>query len=53
MNRSDSFVQPAGFHTCQIKSDGNAYFRRIDTGAIVIGDIPTTNHCLVLGETKG
>jgi len=53
VNRSDSFAQPAGYHGCQIKSDGNASFRRCDTGAILIGYIITTNHCLVLAEMKG
>ena len=39
VSRSDSFVQPAGYHSCQIiKSDGSASFRRSDTGAILIGD---------------
>ena len=52
-NRSDSFVQPTGYHSFQIKFYGSTCFRRIDTGAILIGDIVTTNHCLVLGETKG
>ena len=53
VNRSDSFVQPVGYHSCQTKSDDSAYFRRIHTGAILIGDIVTTNQSLVLGETKG
>ena len=53
MNRSDSFAQPAGYHGCQIKSDGSASFRRSDTCAILIGDIITTNHSLVLAEIKG
>ena len=53
VSRSDSFVQPAGYHGCQIKSYGSASFRRSDTGAIMIGDIITTNHSLVLAQMKG
>ena len=52
-NRSDSFVLPVGYHSCQIMSDGSAYFQRIDTGAMLTGDIVTTNHSLDLRETKG
>ena len=46
VNKSDSFVQPVGYHRCQIKSDGSASFWRSDTVAIVIGRIITTNHSL-------
>ena len=53
VSRSDSFVQPAGYHSCQIKSDGSASFRRSDTGAHLIGDIITTNLSPVLAEMKG
>ena len=54
VNRNNSYIQPAGFQSCQIiKSDGTACFRRSDTGAILIGDIITTNHSLVLAEMKG
>ena len=53
VNRSDSFVQPAGYHSCQIKSDGSASFRRSDTGANLIGVIITTNLSPVLAEMKG
>ena len=48
VNKTDISVQPAGYHSCQIKSSGSASFRRSDTRAILIGDIMTTNHSLVL-----
>ena len=53
VNRSDSFVQPAGYYSCQLMSDGSASFRRSDTSAILIGDITTTNPTSVLAEMKG
>ena len=53
VNRSDSCVQPVGCHTCQLKSEGSASFRRSDTVAILIGHIITTNHSIVLTEMKG
>ena len=39
VNRSDSFVQPVGYYSCQIKSDGSVSFRRSDVDVILIGDI--------------
>ena len=53
VNRSDSFVQPAGYYSCQLISDGSASFRRSDTSANLIGDITTTNPTSVLAEMKG
>ena len=53
VNRSDRFVQPVGYHSCQIKSDGSVSFRRSDTCAVYIGDIIMTNHSLVFEEMKG
>ena len=50
VNRNGNFVQPAWYHSCQIKSDDSSSFRRSDTGAILSGDIITTNHSLVLAE---
>ena len=52
-NRSDSFVQSVGYHSCHIKFDGSASFRRSDTHAVLIGDIITTIHSLILLEMKG
>ena len=49
VNKSDSFVQPVGYHNCQIKSDGSASYRCSDTGAILIGDIITDGQW-VLGK---
>ena len=44
MNRSDGFVQRAPYHSCHIKCDGNASFRRSDTVAVLIGDIVRTEY---------
>ena len=38
MNKIDSFVEPVGYHSYQIKSDGTASFRRSDTESILICD---------------
>ena len=53
LNKSDSFVQPVGYHSCQIMSDGSASFWRNDTFAVIIGSIITTNHSLVFSRKKG
>ena len=44
VNRSDGIVQRAAYHSCQIKCDVSASFRRSDTGEILIGDIVTTDY---------
>ena len=40
-------------YSCQIMIDENSVFLHINTGVILIGDVNTTDHCLIPAEMKG
>ena len=54
--RSMIFFYVAWHQSCQIMivSDSVSVFWRVDTGGVIlIGNVSTTDHCLIVAEMKG